>query len=125
MAYGSHSLSHRRQFEAVYKARTRAFAGPLVVWGAPNDVGRARLGLAVPRRVGTAVRRNRIKRLLRESFRLLSPDGGYDLVISVRPHEPLRLAEYQAALTEALVKIRRTWERRDGAMNGASDADDG
>ena len=36
----------------------------------PNHLGRARLGITTSRRVGTAVKRNRIKRLLREFFRL-------------------------------------------------------
>ncbi|GAB6067082.1 hypothetical protein JCM13664_04000 [Methylothermus subterraneus] len=37
----------------------------------PNDRGYARLGLAVPKRkLKKAVERNRIKRLVRESFRL-------------------------------------------------------
>jgi ribonuclease P protein component len=36
---------------------------------APSPMGRPRLGLVVTKRLGKAVRRNRVKRLLREFFR--------------------------------------------------------
>ena len=57
---------------------------------APGRSGATRLGLAVSRRVGHAVRRNRIKRLLRETFRL-RPDlfpVGSDVIFMVRPSCP-------------------------------------
>lgn len=65
------------------------------------------MGIQTGRRVGSAVRRNRIKRLLREAFRLMQHDfpRGYDLVIVVRPHEPLILAEYQRILSALMVKV--------------------
>ncbi len=36
----------------------------------PNGLSHARLGLAVSRKYGSAVRRNRLKRQLREAFRM-------------------------------------------------------
>ena len=47
----------------------------------------ARLGIAVPKKVGGAVARNRIKRRLREVWRQLLPQipGGSDYVLLVRP----------------------------------------
>ena len=67
-----------------------------------------------PRRVGTAPKRNRIKRLLRESFRLMQHDfpRPYDLVIVVRPHEPVILAEYQRMLSAMMVKLHAMWQQR-------------
>ena len=49
--------------------------------------GEPRLGLAVPRSVGTAVARNRVKRLLREAWRELLPNvpAGNDYVLAARP----------------------------------------
>ena len=89
-------------------------AWPLRVHGAPNDLGHCRLGLSVSRRVGNAVRRNRIKRRLREAFRLLQHDlpAGYDLVVVVMRHEPLELGEYQSRLMSAAERLERYWRRR-------------
>ena len=99
---------------AVYEARVRESRGPLMLYALPNQLGHPRLGMSVNRKVGTAVRRNRIRRLIRESFRLLQHDlpQGYDLVVVVRPHEPLILAEYQKLLSALVVKLHRTWQSK-------------
>src|SRR6266550_3483474 len=97
----THHLRKPAEYDAVYSAKTRESRGPLTIFGLPNDLGHPRLGLSTSRKVGTAVRRNRIRRLLRESFRLMQHDfpRGYDLVVVVRPHEPMQLAEYQKLIT--------------------------
>ena len=52
-----------------------------------ENEGEARLGIAVPKKIGGAVARNRIKRRLREVWRELLPQvpGGADYVLLVRP----------------------------------------
>lgn len=102
------------EFSAVYEMKTRESRGPLTLYGKPNELGHPRLGMSVSRKVGTAVRRNRIRRLLRESFRLLQHDRpqGYDWVVVVRPHEPLILAEYQKLLMALVVRLHQTWSKR-------------
>lgn len=111
-------LAHAREFAAVYNARCRKALGPLVVHGRPNDLPHPRLGLSVGRKVGTAVARNRIKRLLREAFRAMQHDfpRGYDLVVVVRPHEALNLAAYQNLLHKAVRQIHQEWDKRDTPM---------
>lgn len=111
----SSRLTHNREFQSVYGARCRKIVGPLVVHGRPNGLDHPRLGLSVARRVGTAVQRNRFKRLIREAFRHLQHDfpRGYDLIIVVRPHEPLNLAAYQHLLHKAATQIHQEWTKRD------------
>jgi ribonuclease P protein component len=53
----------------VYERGRKARRASFTVFGLPNDVGGCRLGLTVTRRSGTAVARNRIKRVLRDVFR--------------------------------------------------------
>jgi len=110
----SRRLAGKRAFSAVFEDGLRESRGPLRFVARPNGLDYLRTGLAVPRGVGTAVRRNRIKRLLRESFRLLQHDlpGGYDLVTVVRPHSPLTLADYMKLVTAAMEKLHRKYSER-------------
>jgi ribonuclease P protein component len=107
----SHRLSGKLAFAAVYDARRKATRGPLAMYCLPNQLGHHRLGLSVSRRVGTAPTRNRIKRLLRESFRLNRSQmaSGYDLIIVVRPHAPMQLVDYQNLLAELMIRIQKHW----------------
>ena len=110
----SRHLRRPAEFQSVYAGKTRESRGPLTLYALPNEFGHPRLGMSVARKVGTAVRRNRIRRLIRESFRLLQHDlpQGYDWVVVVRPHEPLILAEYQKLLMALIVRLHQVWERR-------------
>lgn len=101
-------LSGPAVFKAIYDRGHRETAHPLVgVVLAGNGLGWCRLGLSVPRRVGNAVRRNRVKRLLREAFRQARPlhPAGVDLVLLVRPHEPMDLAAYTERLRKLLERV--------------------
>jgi ribonuclease P protein component len=84
-----HRLSRSRDFDAVYRRGTSASARYLVLHWFPrpeDEDGAPRLGLAVPRAVGSAVVRNKVKRLLRESWRELLPavPAGHDYVLVAR-----------------------------------------
>jgi ribonuclease P protein component len=106
-----HRLSGQTAFNAVYTAGAKISRGPLLIYSKPNQLPHCRWGLSVSRRVGTAVRRNRVKRLLRESIRLLQNElsRGYDCVLVVRPHDPMMLAEYQKLLSALVLKSHDHW----------------
>jgi len=90
-------------FDRAYAARRRRDLGGIIVYGAANGLGVARLGLSVSRKVGGAVRRNRVKRLLREAFRAVQRElpAGIDLVVVARPHEEWDGMRYRTALLQA------------------------
>lgn len=77
-------LTTRRQFLAVYREGRRVGSRSFIMFGRRNEAGQCRLGITVTRKVGNAVRRNRIKRLLREIFRKNHRDfpTGLDIVIN-------------------------------------------
>lgn len=65
----------------------RYWSNPLLTLGAsPNDLAHSRFGFVVSRRIGKAVRRNRVRRLLREATRLRLPRiaTGWDVVVIAR-----------------------------------------
>ena len=89
MDQGRRSFSHAckltkpAEFDRVFASKLRAVAGQFTALAAQNGLDHARLGLAIPRhRVRTAVARNRIKRMVRESFRMHQQRlGGMDVVV--------------------------------------------
>ena len=66
-------ITCKKEFDAVF-SRGRKIAGRFLLAFVVDGSSNSRLGTVVSRKWGNAVRRNRIKRLMRESFRLLSPD---------------------------------------------------
>jgi ribonuclease P protein component len=85
-----HRLSRSKDFDAVYRHGSSASGRYLTLHWFPRDDdadGVPRLGLAVPKSVGTAVVRNRVKRLLREVWRTCLDEvpPGRDYVLVARP----------------------------------------
>ena len=79
------SLKLNRDFRRAYKG-DNFVGGYTVVYMKKNKYQFNRLGLRVGKATGKAVTRNRLKRLMRESYRLMEDDieKGYDFIIVVR-----------------------------------------
>jgi ribonuclease P protein component len=82
-------LSRSGEFDRVYREGRSHASRYLVVYAfpRPGDQGTPRLGVSVGKKLGGAVERNRVKRLLRDAFWACSEEvsPGHDFVIVARP----------------------------------------
>ena len=77
-------IRRRPEFERVYNEGTRISGRFMTVFLLPNARETQRCGVAATRKLGSAVERNRAKRLAREIFRRHKAAPGYDVVIVPR-----------------------------------------
>ncbi|WP_432820240.1 ribonuclease P protein component [Trichloromonas sp.] len=66
----SHRLTRRREFNDAWNRGKKYHTDHFIIIIRDNMVGPTRLGITVSRKIGGAVQRNRVKRLLREVFRI-------------------------------------------------------
>ena len=80
------TLKMNYEFRRVYNKGKSGVSPFLVVYARPNRGGKNRLGVTVSAKLGKAVIRNRVRRRLREIFRLSqeSMKQGYDIVLVAR-----------------------------------------
>jgi len=103
----AHRLRHKPQFDLLYREGRRLSDGNFLLVVRPNTLPHARLGLSIAAKtVGNAVNRNRVKRVLRESFRKnIHRLPGVDIVVNARPAA-------RAAANPALARsIEQLWDK--------------
>ena len=101
----------RLDFAAVYERGLRIGDACMSLIALANEDSRTRLGLAVSKRCGNSVRRNRLKRRLREAFRLSRAElpAGLDLVIQPRANTPIQLVALRQSLISLTKRAAKKW----------------
>ncbi len=103
-------LSRSAEFDRVYREGRSHASRYLVVYAFPREEkdGDPRLGVSVGRKVGGAVERNRVKRMLREAFWSIAGTlpNGHDFVVVARPDSgELARRDGEAGIEEALREL--------------------
>jgi len=82
---GERYLTKQEEYTRVYNEGSSWANGLLVMKALPNGLTLSKHGISVSKRVGKAVTRNRVKRLLREILRLTQLKPGWDIIFIARP----------------------------------------
>ncbi len=80
------SLNRNEQFLSVYRNGKRAYHKYFTMYYMPNKKDINRLGFKVSKKLAKAVKRNRLRRLMRECYRLSEKQFsvGYDIILAAR-----------------------------------------
>ncbi|MCX6551016.1 MAG: ribonuclease P protein component [Acidobacteria bacterium] len=104
-------VRRRPEYEAIYERGTRLSGRLMTVFVLVTDRPFTRLGIAATRKYGSAVQRNRAKRLVREAFRRNKLQAGLDVVVI--PRREMLEADYAHVEADYLATLRRRgWKPR-------------
>ncbi len=93
-------LSKSSDFKRVFTKGKRTATPLFVVYSLRNHLPYSRLGIQVKARIGTAVRRNRIKRIVREVFRRIKDESTEALDLVFIAEKGLREIQFKSFETE-------------------------
>ena len=112
----SERLRLRKDFARVFAAKCSQADGALVVYVARNDLEWSRLGLSVSKRVGKAVRRNYVRRRIREAFRTQKSElpKGLDIICVARTEAADVHCDVAHSLRTLVIRAARFVRRDEG-----------
>jgi ribonuclease P protein component len=119
------TLRSRAEFQAIYKKGQRRRGLLVALFYAERKRDASRVGITVTKKSGKAVRRNRIRRRIREILRAFSPtvsSTGIDLVVHVHPQtRDATYTELRNEIGEILTRVSRATNRRPGGNPGRAE----
>lgn len=102
-----YSLKRNKEFRYVYRVGKSVGSRPMVLVYTKSRLAELKIGFSVSKKIGNSVARNRVKRRMKESFRLMIPSvkRGYHLIFIAR--EPVVQEDFagiQKAMRHLLLK---------------------
>lgn len=110
-------IRHRPEFERVYDHGVKVHGRYMTLFVLPNGGSTPRLGVAATRKLGSAVVRNRAKRLARELFRRRKVAAGLDIVVV--PRREMLDAPFASLEADYHATLERCTRERPGARRGS------
>lgn len=110
-------LKKNKQFNYVYKTGKSMACKNLILIYTKNNSGKLKCGFSVSKKIGKSVVRNRVKRRIRESFRLIidGADPNYNYIFIARPQAALD--DYKTISNSVKYLLKKTGCFRQGQLN--------
>jgi len=96
------TIKNNREFQNIYRRGKYAVSKALTVYMLPNNLQINRVGITASKNYGKSVKRNRIRRLIRESYRAIHENlkTGYDFVIVARKRNDYDIPDFHKIYKE-------------------------
>ena len=103
----SRRLRSPADFKRVYDQKVRDGDDHLLVYAAVNDLSCTRIGVSVSKKNGNSIVRHRIRRLLKEAYRLeqFQIPEGIDLILIPRPGSASTLTDCRSSIVQLAEKL--------------------
>ena len=103
---GEEYLTKPQQYALVYSKGSSWSSNSMVIKASPNGLTLSRYGFSVSKRIGKAVTRNRVKRLLREILRVMPIKSGWDIIFIARPAAAAGYASLKRSVEDLLSRAQ-------------------
>jgi ribonuclease P protein component len=102
-------IKKNREFQKIYHKGRYAVSKALVIYMQPNLLNVNRIGITASKKYGKSVKRNRIRRLIRESYHVLQDKirQGYDFIIVARKADENDVPGFVQILKEMRFILKR------------------